>query len=273
MSKMNKLKAVVALSALCLAMFQTSCTDKKTAESDSSSSDTTEASANAEAATEEAINTLSAEENEQGWQLLFDGKSVDAWRGYNSENFPEKGWQVKDNLLMVEASGTGEEGYGGDIITREQYEDFEFKVDFKLSPQGNSGLIYLVKEEANTPSWHNAPEYQLLDNQYYEENGDIPMDTHRTGDAYDLYASTENAMKPVGEWNTAMIRVKDKNVEHWLNGKKVVSYTLGSAEWKEAVANSKFSGYPGYGMTAKGHIGIQDHGHQLWYRNIKVRPL
>ena len=219
------------------------------------------------------VNQLSPQEEKEGWVLLFDGTSTDAWRGYNQKQFPEKGWQVKDGLLMVEHTGTEEEGFGGDIITKEQYENFEFKTDFRLSPEGNSGIVYLVKEVKGEPSWHNAPEYQLLDNEHYEKNGDIPMDKHRTGDNYDLQASTVNAMKPVGEWNTAMIRVKDGRVQHWLNGQKVVEYTLQSPEWKELVKNSKFAEYPGYGMAKKGHIGIQDHGHQLWYRNIKVRPL
>ena len=263
---------VLALIIPILILSQSGCGDKQSAGSENNTSDST-ASLRNSAGSEEAVNMLTAKEKEEGWILLFDGESVEAWRGYNSDSFPDKGWQVKDKLLMVEATGTEEEGYGGDIITRDQYEDFEFKVDFKLSPQGNSGIIYLVKEEENTPSWHNAPEYQLLDNEYYEENGDIPMDKHRTGDVYDLYAAEEDAMKPVGEWNTAMIRVKDKVVEHWLNGKKIITYTLQSPEWKEIVANSKFSEYPGFGMSERGHIGIQDHGHQLWYRNIKVRPL
>lgn len=265
--------ANLKLFILAIILGQISCTDKKATESEDKTSDTIETTVNTTDSSSEAINRLTSKEKEEGWQLLFDGNSVDAWRGYNSDSFPEKGWQVKDNLLMVEATGTEEEGYGGDIITKEQYKDFEFKVDFKLSPQGNSGIIYLVKEEENVPSWHNAPEYQLLDNRYYEENGDIPMDKHRTGDVYDIYASSEDAMKPVGEWNTAMIRIKDKTVEHWLNGKKLATYTLQSPEWSEIVAKSKFAEYPGYGMADQGHIGIQDHGHQLWYRNIKVRPL
>ncbi len=265
--------ANLTLFTLIVMFFQTGCSDKQSTGSENNTSDTTETAANSTVASEEAVNTLTAKETEEGWTLLFDGNNVDAWRGYNSDSFPNKGWQVKDNLLMVEATGTEEEGYGGDIITRDQYKDFEFKVDFKLSTQGNSGIVYLVKEEENTPSWHNAPEYQLLDNQYYEENGDIPMDKHRTGDVYDIYASSEDAMNPVGEWNTAMIRVEDKTVEHWLNGKKLVTYTLQSPEWNEIVANSKFSQYPGFGMAERGHIGLQDHGHQLWYRNIKVRTL
>lgn len=244
------------------------CTEGEKASHDHAQTEVTTASA-----TSEQVNKLSPQEEKEGWVLLFDGTSTDAWRGYNQKSFPEKGWQVKDGLLMVERSGTEEEGFGGDIITKEQYENFEFKTDFRLSPEGNSGIVYLVKEVEGVPSWHNAPEYQLLDNEHYEKTGEIPMDKHRTGDNYDLHASTVNAMKPVGEWNEAKIRVQEGRVEHWLNGQKVVEYTLQSPEWKELVKNSKFAGYPGYGMAKKGHIGIQDHGHQLWYRNIKVRPL
>lgn len=266
-----------SISALTFSIFiiisQSACTNQSSENAESGNADSTEVTETSSRSSEMAVNRLSEKEKEEGWILLFDGVNTDSWKGYNSDQFPEKGWQVKDSLLMVEATGTEEEGYGGDIITREQYGDFELKLDFKLSPQGNSGIIYLVKEEENTPSWHNAPEYQLLDNQYYEENGDIPMDKHRTGDAYDVIASTKDAMNPVGEWNEAMIRVKDGLVEHWLNGEKVVEYTLQSPEWKEIVAKSKFAEYPGYGMAEKGHIGIQDHGHQLWYRNIKVRLL
>lgn len=266
-----------AIAALAFSVFtiisQSGCTNQNSENAESGDADSTEMTETSQPSSELAVNALTEKEKEEGWILLFDGVSTDSWRGYNSDQFPENGWQVKDSLLIVEATGTEEEGYGGDIITREQYEDFEFKLDFKLSPQGNSGIIYLVKEEENTPSWHNAPEYQLLDNQYYKENGDIPMEKHSTGDAYDVIASTEDAMNPVGEWNEAMIRVQDGNVKHWLNGKKIVEYKLQSPEWEEIVTKSKFAEYPGYGMAEKGHIGIQDHGHQLWYRNVKVRLL
>lgn len=248
-------------------VFSVGCDNKKSGEE--SQEDTT---ATADASAPEAINTLTEQEKAEGWQLLFDGTSTDNFRGYTLDSFPTKGWQVKDNVLMVDSSGAGEEGFGGDIITKDQYENFEFKVDFKLSPGGNSGIIYLVKEVEGQPSWHNAPEYQLLDNEAYR-GGEIPLEKHSTGDNYDLVGSSVNAMKPVGEWNTAMIRIKDHKVEHWLNGQKLLEYTIQSPEWKELVKKSKFAGYPDYGMADKGHIGIQDHGHQLWYRNIKVRPL
>lgn len=218
-------------------------------------------------------NALTEQEKKERWVLLFDGTTTENFRGYTKENFPETGWMVKDGVLMVEASGGEEEGFGGDIITKEQYKDFEFKTDFKISPEGNSGILYLVKEVEGVPAWHMAPEYQLLDDEHYEKTGEIPMDTHRTGDNYDMHASRVRAMKPVGEWNTAMIRVKDRKVEHWLNGQKTVEYELGSPEWEELYKKSKFSEYADYGRVEKGHIGIQDHGHQLWYRNIKVRPL
>jgi hypothetical protein len=222
--------------------------------------------------TSTSFNTLTDQEKSEGWQLLFDGNTAIGFRGYEKDSFPSKGWTVKDGILSVEHTGTEEEGFGGDIITKDQFENFEFKTDFKLSPKGNSGLLYRVKEVKGVPAWHSGPEYQLLDNDAYR-GGDIPLEKHSTGDNYDLIASSENAMKPVGEWNEAMIRVKDDKVEHWLNGKKVVEYTLGTPEWKEMVKKSKFATYKDYGITKKGHIGIQDHGHQLWYRNIKIRPL
>jgi hypothetical protein len=221
----------------------------------------------------EKMNVLTDLEKKEGWKLLFDGNSTISWKGYNQASFPINGWVVEDDMLMMEATGKEESGYGGDIITREQYENFEFKMDFKLSPGANGGILYLVKEQAGKPIWHSAPEYQLLDDEGFEQKQKYVMDKHRTGDNFDLMAATVKATKPVGEWNEALLRVKDGKVEHWLNGKKVLEYTLGSPEWKEAVKKSKFAKYPEFGMAKKGHIGIQDWGHPIWYRNIKIRPI
>lgn len=263
----NIVAGIIAASVLSISV---GCTNNKKEENQGEQDTTAVGSDSSQASA--SINALTEQEQSEGWKLLFDGTSVDGFRGYNQDSFPSKGWQVKDGVLMVESTGTEESGFGGDIITKDQYKDFEFKVDFKLSPKGNSGILYLVQEVKGQPAWHNAPEYQLLDNEAYR-GGDIPLEKHSTGDNYDLVGSTVNAMKPVGEWNEAMIRIKDKKVEHWLNGQKVVEYTLGSPEWKELVKKSKFKDYPKYGMAEKGHIGIQDHGHQLWYRNIKIREI
>ncbi len=221
---------------------------------------------------EEAINKLTDAETEEGWLLLFDGESTAQWRGYNKETFPTKGWEVRDGMLVVIKSGTEEEGFGGDIITNQQFGDFEFQLDFMVSDTANSGILYLVLEFEDHAIWHNAPEYQILDNQTYIDMGDN-MTTHLTGDNYDLQASPEDYTNAVGEWNTARITVNNNHVEHWLNGNKTVEYDIGSEEWEALVKDSKFSEYPEYGRAKMGHIGLQDHGHEVMYRNIKIKPL
>jgi hypothetical protein len=233
-----------------------------------------EPAADEETPTEEATgpNQLTAAEREEGWTLLFDGTSVDQWRGYNKEAFPDKGWSVVDGEIHVFKTGTEEEGYGGDIITKDTYEDFDFSVDFMLSDTSNSGILYLVKEEADTPIWHNAPEFQLLDDATYVEMG-VVTPAQLTGSNYDMHAAPENYMNPIGEWNTARVRKEGAHVEHWLNGNKVIEYDLWTPEWEALVAQSKFKDYPGYGRAKVGHIGLQDHGHLVRFRNIKIREL
>ena len=222
---------------------------------------------------EESANKLTDAEIEEGWILLFDGESTDQWRGYNKATFPTKGWAVKDDVLMVFKSGTEEEGFGGDIITKEQFGNFEFRLDFMVKDTSNSGILYLVREFEGQPIWHNAPEYQILDNQTYLAMGGMDMTTHLTGDNYDLQAAPEDYSNAVGEWNTARIKVNNNHVEHWLNGNKTIEYEIGSEEWEALVKASKFAEYPEYGRAKMGHIGIQDHGHEVRFRNIKIKPL
>ncbi|MDX1409542.1 MAG: DUF1080 domain-containing protein, partial [Saprospiraceae bacterium] len=168
-------------------------------------------------------NTLTDEEIKQGWMLLFDGISTEHWRGYNQDSFPERGWIVDNGDLVVQKSGTEEAGFGGDIITIEQFQDFVFSFDFMLSDSANSGILYLVQEADNTPIWNNAPEYQILDNPTYTEMlGAEWMPTHRTAENYDLHAADQDHCKPPGEWNTGMIRKSGTHVQHWLNGNLVV---------------------------------------------------
>jgi hypothetical protein len=217
-------------------------------------------------------NSLSEEEKEAGWVSLFDGKSTDLWRGYNRETFPTKGWKVENDELWVIFSGTEEEGFGGDIITKEKYENFEFQLDFMLTDTANSGILYRVVEMENTPIWHNAPEFQLLDDETYVAMGGItPMQL--TAANYDMHVASGDYSNPIGGWNTASVKIQDNTVEHWLNGQKTVEYELGSEDWTTRYRKSKFSEYPGYGMTKMGHIGLQDHGHTVKFRNIKVRKL
>ena len=142
-----------------------------------------------------------------------------------------------------------------------------------VSDTGNSGILYRVLEVEGAPIWHNAPEFQVLDNQTYIDMGGMDMTKHLTGDNYDLHVSKGDYSNPVGEWNTAKIIVNNNEVEHWLNGKQTVKYTLESPEWETLVKESKFAEYAQYGRTRKGHIGLQDHGHLVKFRNIKIRQL
>ncbi len=216
-------------------------------------------------------NALTDEEKRAGWELLFDGKTTDKWRGYNHETLPTLGWKVTDGTIAVEKSGTEEEGFGGDIITKDKYENFELTLDFSCSDTANSGIFYRVAEMDGTPIWHNAPEYQILDNARYAEMGVDSL--HFCAANYDLHPAETDYTKPVGEWNIARIVLNNNHVEHWLNGNLVVAYDLESPEWEALVAKSKFKDYPGYGKTKNGHIGLQDHGHLVRFRNIKVRRL
>lgn len=217
-------------------------------------------------------NFLSIEELADGWQLLFDGVSTDGWRGYNKEAFPEAGWGVADGNLIVMASDGSEEGLGGDIVTEEVFSDFELTFEFLLTPEGNSGVFYRVVEDPAEPLWTVAPEFQVLDDTAYINMGTMDMNTHLTGDNYDLQASVVTASNPLGEWNKGRILVDGTHVEHWLNGQKTVEYEFLSPEWEALVAKSKFAPYPNYGRALVGRIAIQDHGHEIRYRNIKIRP-
>jgi len=218
-------------------------------------------------------NMLSADEAAVGWRLLFDGVSTDGWRAYNAEDFPTVGWRVENGELIVEHSGTEEEGLGGDIVTEEAFANFELTVDFLITDTSNSGIFYRVIENEDQSIWNNAPEYQILDDETYIAMGGMNMDTHLTGDNYDLHSAGERPSRPVGEWNTARILVDGPHVEHWLNGVMTVEYELWSPDWEARVAASKFAEFPAYGRTQRGLIGLQDHGHMVKFRNIKIRPL
>lgn len=218
-----------------------------------------------------AHNTLSAEEAAAGWVLLFDGQSTDSWRGYGRDDFPTGGWSVENGELVGLSSGGGMDG--GDIITTAAFTDFELVFDFKVGPEGNSGVFYRVQEVDGKELWQVAPEYQVLDDPAYIAMGTMDMNTHLTGDNYDLQAAGEKTMYPTGEWNSARIVVDGTHVEHWLNGRMTVEYELYSDEWEALVAASKFADEEAYARAPSGSIGLQDHGTPSWFRNIKIRPL
>ena len=210
-------------------------------------------------------NELTAKEKRQGWALLFDGETTDGWRGWKKDHFPEKGWTIEDGVLMAKGEG------GGDIMTEKKYEDFELVMDWKIEEGGNSGLLFHVLEsDQYKSSWNTAPEIQIIDHKGYKHN---LKPAQIAGANYDLHPPKKDVAKPAGEWNTFRIKVKDGHVQHWLNGKKVVDYQIGSEGWKKKVEDSKFAKFPGYGLNEEGHIAIQDHGSKAWFKNIKIREL
>ena len=211
-----------------------------------------------------AVNTLTNEEKADGWQLLFDGKGLEQWRGFRTDTVPP-GWSVVDDLLQFSADHGGE-GHG-DLMTREQFADFELKLDWKISPQGNSGVLYRVSENYDQ-EFHTGPEVQLIDNAYTGINA-----LQSAGANYGLHPPARDVTKPVGEWNTLHLIVNGAHVEHWMNGEKLVEYELWTDEWKEMVAQTKFNEWKDYGLNKTGHIVLQDHGAGVWFRNVKVKPL
>lgn len=210
---------------------------------------------------EDQPNTLTDAEKAAGFKLLFDGQTTSGWRGYRKENCPSA-WQAADGALTLR-------GRGGDIITQDQFESFELHLEWRISPGGNSGIFYHVKE-TNEPAYATGPEIQVLDNQGHAD-GKKPITT--AGSCYALYAPTKDVTKPVGEWNQVKVIVKGPHVEHWMNGEKIVEYEKGSEEWNAKVAGSKFSKMPNFGKPTKGHLCLQDHGDEVAYRNIKIREL
>lgn len=219
-----------------------------------------EPSASMQAPQEPPVNQLTPEEEAAGWRLLFDG-TLDGWRGYQRADVPG-GWSVEDGSLTF-TPGDGD----GSLMTADQYADFELSLEWRIQEGGNSGVFYRATEAERAPYW-TGPEYQVLDN---ERHADGANPETSAGSNYALHAPAEDVTRPVGEWNHARIIVRGAQVEHWMNGVKLLAYEFWSDEWRETVAHTKFSDWPGYGMAPEGHIGLQDHGDPVWYRNIKIR--
>ena len=211
-------------------------------------------------AAQSTMNTISTKEQAEGWRLLFDGRTTVGWRGFRQPTLPA-GWQAVDGELT-------RVGEAGDIVTVDEFDDFELTLDWKLSPNGNSGLFYRVTEDDDV-MWHTAPEYQIIDNAYKEPLKPVQY----TGANYDLHPPSRDVTKPIGTWNQTRLLVRGAHVEHWLNGVKVVEYELWTPDWERRVRGSKFKDYATYGRARRGHIGLQDHGDRAAYRNIKIRSL
>lgn len=224
-------------------------------------------------------NTLTAKEKKEGWKLLFDGKTTNGWRGAYKESFPPKGWTVADGMLTIQKSNGSESESFGDIVTNDEYADFELLFDFKLTDGANSGVKYFVVEHKPKPKGSAfGLEFQVLDDDKHPD-AKLGRDGDRTvGSLYDLIPAKGKKVNPIGQWNTGRIVSKGTHVEHWLNGIKVVEYERGSDAFRKLVAMSKYAA-PAYnangrfGEAPKGHLLLQDHGEQVSYRNIKVRNL
>ncbi len=213
----------------------------------------------------EKINTLSEKEKAEGWELLFDGKSLANWKMFNGGEVT--GWKIVDGTL--ENSGVGSD-HGGDIITKKEYANFELYLEWKVAPQSNSGVFYHVQEGVTNAIYESGPEYQLIDDKGWP--GELEAYQY-SGSNYSMNAPEGAEVTPIDEWNTTRIIVKNPHVEHWLNGKKVVEYDLWSDQWKANKAEGKWKDCPHYGEAKKGHIGLQDHGGLTMFKNIKIRKL
>lgn len=209
-------------------------------------------------------NTLSDQEKKEGWKLLFDGKSTKGWRTYN--NKPAAGWQVKNGEIHCRP---GKIKSRADLITVDQYGDFELAVDWKIDKSYNSGIMYRVVE-TDRPAYETGPEYQLIDDAGYPDKLD---DNQKSGADYAMHPPAKFAAKPAGEYNHTVIRVKGAHVEHWLNGEKVVDFELWTPEWDKLKAASKWKDAAGYGMAKSGYVALQDHNGGVWFKNVKIRPL
>ena len=204
------------------------------------------------------LNQLSAEEKAAGWKLLFNGKDLTGWRQYGKQTPPGPAWKVEDGILKKKADGRG-----GDIVTADKFNDFDFYWEWRLEPKANNGIKYLVTEERSNGPGH---EYQMID-----DNSD---GKHATASFYDVLPPAEKLpLRKAGEWNTSRVLIKGNHVEHWLNGTKVLAYELGSDEVKGAVAKSKFKNAAGFGEKIQGHIMLTDHHDEAWFRNVKIREL
>ncbi|MEN7548664.1 DUF1080 domain-containing protein [Rapidithrix thailandica] len=239
------LKKILWASGLSVALISSACSKKE-------QEDQAKESANTEAPMEETTTTE--------WIDL----PLSAWRNYHADTLSPI-WEEAEGVISLTGKG------GGDIITQEKFENFELSLEWKISEGGNSGVFFRVVEADTLGAvYFSGPEMQVLDN---ERHPDAQIDKHRAGDNYDLQACTEETVKPAGEWNQARLIVNNGHVEHWLNGTKVVEYQIESPEWEEQLKNSKFTQWPAYGRNAVGHIALQDHGDQVWFRDIKIKRL
>lgn len=219
-------------------------------------------------------NTVSERESKDGWKLLWDGKTNNGWRGAKLDAFPENGWIVEDGILKVMKGNGGESTNGGDIVTIRKYRNFILTVDFKITEGANSGIKYFVNPDLNKGEGSAIGcEFQILDDEKHPD-AKLGVKGNRTlGSLYDLIPAPADKPFRKGEFNTAKIVVKDNKVEHWLNGEKIVEYERNNQMWNALVAYSKYRDWPHFGNLPEGNILLQDHGDEVWFKNIKIKEL
>jgi hypothetical protein len=226
-------------------------------------------------------NQLTAAERAAGWRLLFDGTSLDGWRGLGYDSVPTAHWRVIDGAITkipnakVQRQGDGQPTAGGDLMTVEAFRDFELAFEWRVTPGANSGVKYNVSEELSLAHAGNHAalgfEYQVLDDLLHPDN---TIASHRAGGLYDILApSAHKPLRPVGEWNSARIILRGNHGEHWLNGVKVLEFDLGTARLDSLLERSKYKPIPGFAERRRGHVILQDHGDEVYFRGIKVREL
>jgi len=219
-------------------------------------------------------NTLSAAEIHEGWKLLFDGHTTNGWRGAYMDAFPTKGWVVKDGELRGELSGGMESSDGGDIVTLKKYTSFDLVFDWKLGPGGNSGVKYFVEERRPKPAGSQAGyEYQIIDDANYIYNGKHLTPRLKTASIYDVVPANLKADTQMGVWHHSRILVRGDHIQHWLDGAKVLDVDRKSVRFQRGVAESKFKNYPGFASIPSGYILLQDHGHNVAFKNIEIKEL
>jgi hypothetical protein len=202
-----------------------------------------------------------------GWTNLFDGRTLIGWHPYQNKN--PHSWEAKDGVLHCAGSETDKSDLQVDLVTNDSFQNFDLELDWKIAPKGNSGVMYLVKEDQKA-AYETGPEYQLIDDANFPEKLE---DWQKTGANYAMNTAPTAKPKPVGEWNHTRILVNNGHVEHWLNGDKIVEYELWSDEWNKNKATGKWKDTPSYGMAKVGHIALQNHGSEAWFKDIKIKKL
>lgn len=219
-------------------------------------------------------NTLTPAEQREGWKLLWDGKTTEGWRGAKIATFPQAGWKIENGILKVVKSDGAESANGGDIITTRKYKNFILCVDFKITDGANSGIKYFVNPDLNKGAGSAIGcEFQILDDEKHPDAKMGVKGNRQVASLYDLIPAPKDKPFNKKEWNTATIVVKGNHVEHWLNGVKVIEYTRNNAMWNALVAYSKYRDWPNFGNAEEGHILLQDHGDEVWFKDIKIKEL